>query len=115
MVKREFDLLVSLLLLIPSLPIMAILALLIRLDSEGAAVFRQQRVGENGRLFGMYKFRTMVAGADQNTENVAVTDEQGQIVHKHKDNPRVTRIGRLMRRFSLDELPQLFNVLNKGK
>ncbi len=97
--------------LVAALP-MAIIALLIRLDSPGPVLFRQKRVGENGRLFDMLKFRTMVADAESaagSGPGRRTTD--GQVIHKHKDDPRVTRVGRFLRRYSLDELPQFFNVL----
>jgi lipopolysaccharide/colanic/teichoic acid biosynthesis glycosyltransferase len=73
--------------------------------------FRQMRVGENGRLFSMLKFRTMVRNAEQMQAAVARQDEHGNLVHKSKDDPRVTPVGRFLRRFSLDELPQLLNVV----
>jgi exopolysaccharide biosynthesis polyprenyl glycosylphosphotransferase len=111
LVKRAFDLVVGLVaLLLAGLP-MGLIALLIRLDSPGPVLFRQQRVGENGRLFDMLKFRTMVADAEKLQAQVQVTNEDGDLIHKRKDDPRVTRIGRFLRRFSLDELPQLLNVL----
>jgi len=111
-VKRLFDLVVGWAFgLVAALP-MAVIAILIRLDSPGPVLFRQTRVGENGRLFDMLKFRTMVAEAEHLQEQVSVTTEDGKLVHKHKDDPRVTRIGRSLRRYSLDELPQLFNVLS---
>lgn len=111
LMKRLFDLVVGGAMTIAALPIMAVVALAIKLDSPGPVLFRQQRVGENGRLFTMYKFRTMVDGAEQLQEQVNEVDEQGHIIHKKPDDPRVTRVGRFLRRFSLDELPQLFNVL----
>jgi len=111
MVKRAFDLAVTLLLLPFALPVMGVIALLIRLDSPGPVFYRAQRVGENGRMFRMLKFRTMVQGADQWQDQVAVRDAEGRILHKRPDDPRVTRVGRFLRRSSLDELPQLFNVL----
>jgi len=77
-------------------------------------IFKQQRVGENGQLFWMYKFRTMVCGAEEAQRAVAVRGEDGKIVYKVRGDPRVTRVGRILRRTSLDELPQLFNVL-KGE
>jgi exopolysaccharide biosynthesis polyprenyl glycosylphosphotransferase len=111
LVKRIFDLtLASVLILISLLP-MAILTILIKLDSQGSILFRQQRVGENGRLFHMYKFRSMVEGADNMMNDVSEHDKDGHILFKKADDPRVTRIGRFMRRTSLDELPQFFNVL----
>jgi exopolysaccharide biosynthesis polyprenyl glycosylphosphotransferase len=110
--KRTFDLLGGLvLLLLLGLP-MACIALAIRLNSSGAALFRQRRVGENLRPFDMLKFRTMVAGAEAMAETVTTLREDGSIVHKHRDDPRVTSVGRFLRRYSLDELPQLFNVLS---
>ncbi|MBC7251256.1 MAG: undecaprenyl-phosphate glucose phosphotransferase [Anaerolineae bacterium] len=114
LVKRAFDLIVGFILLLISLPIMAIIAIAIKLDSPGPVIFRQKRVGENGRLFLMYKFRSMVDGAEQMQDQVNEVDEEGHIIHKKPDDPRVTRVGRFIRRFSLDELPQLFNVL-KGE
>ena len=111
LVKRIFDLLVSgASLLVAALP-MAVIAACIRLDSPGPVLFRQQRVGENGRLFDMLKFRTMVADAESRQALVVRQDANGQVIHKHKDDPRITRLGRWLRRYSLDELPQLFNVL----
>lgn len=112
MIKRAFDLAISLFLLPPSLIIMAFIALMIRLEGPGPVLFRQQRVGENGRLFWMLKFRTMVPEAEQLRHLVERRDENGNLIHKSVDDPRVTRFGRFLRRTSLDELPQLFNVLS---
>jgi exopolysaccharide biosynthesis polyprenyl glycosylphosphotransferase len=111
LIKRGFDLLVGGVLSLLVLPGMALIALLIRLDSRGPILFRQTRVGENGRLFGMFKFRTMFIGAaaEGPPEPQATTDSQ--LPHKRKDDPRVTRFGKLLRRYSLDELPQFLNVL----
>ena len=110
--KRLFDLALAALLLIPALPLMALIALAIRLDSPGPVIYRQERVGERKRPLMIYKFRTMVVGADQTPpEAVAIRDETGCLIYKHADDPRVTRVGRWLRRTSLDELPQLFNVL----
>lgn len=112
--KRVFDLVVGTVLTIVSLPLMALVALAIKLDSPGPIIFEQQRAGENGKLFLMYKFRSMVDGADEHREEVIERSPNGTIIHKHPDDPRVTRVGRFIRAFSLDELPQLFNVL-KGE
>ena len=112
--KRIFDLTVSALTLLPAAPFMALVALAIRLDSPGPALFRQPRVGENGRPFDMLKFRTMFADAEERQAEVVRKIDTGELVHKHRDDPRVTRVGRWLRRFSLDELPQLINVL-KGE
>jgi exopolysaccharide biosynthesis polyprenyl glycosylphosphotransferase len=111
LVKRGFDLVVAVLLLVPFGLIMLLCALLIWLDDGLPVLYRQKRVGENGRVFTMYKFRTMVKGADKMQSLVEQTDGDGNVIHKHKDDPRVTRVGRLLRRLSLDEFPQLFNVL----
>jgi exopolysaccharide biosynthesis polyprenyl glycosylphosphotransferase len=112
MIKRIFDLMLTILVLPVALPIMGVIALAIKLDSPGPVLFRQTRVGENGRLFMMLKFRTMVDGADNMRHVIEWVDEKGRIHQdKRKPDPRVTRVGRFLRRTSLDELPQLFNVL----
>jgi len=111
MMKRAFDLFITVLSLPLVLPLMGAIALAIRLDSPGPIFYTPTRVGENGRLFRMYKFRTMVQNAEMMRATVEVKDENGNLVHKRKDDPRVTRVGRFLRRTSLDELPQLFNVL----
>jgi exopolysaccharide biosynthesis polyprenyl glycosylphosphotransferase len=111
LVKRAFDISISLLVLIPALPLMALSALMILLEDGAPVLFRQQRVGENGRLFEILKFRTMIRNADQLQAQVGLTDADGNLIHKSKSDPRVTRMGRLLRRLSLDELPQLFNIL----
>ncbi len=112
-VKRLFDLVVTLALLVVGAPLLLLIALLIRLDSPGPVLFKQRRVGENGRLFEMYKFRTMVPDAETRRPAPRL-DTAGRPVHKHPDDARVTRLGRFLRRTSLDELPQLLNVL-KGE
>jgi exopolysaccharide biosynthesis polyprenyl glycosylphosphotransferase len=110
-IKRAFDLLLTSLILIPTLPLMLIIALLIWLDDAGSPLFLQERVAEGGRLFKMYKFRTMIEDAESHTQDIIQTAESGEILHKFPGDPRVTRIGRFLRRFSLDELPQVFNIL----
>jgi len=111
MIKRAFDMIVSLILMILAAPFMLAAAIAIRLDSPGPLLFRQTRVGENGKPFEMLKFRTMIANADtMMLEKMKETGED-EYVHKRADDPRVTKVGRFLRRFSLDELPQLFNVL----
>ena len=109
--KRMFDLAIGGLLTILALPLMGLVALAIKLDSPGPVMFRQQRVGENGRLFTMLKFRSMVDGAEKMQDQVNGLDEEGNLIHKRQGDPRVTRVGGLIRKFSIDELPQLFNVL----
>jgi len=111
MIKRLFDFVIGGILTILMLPVMALVAVAIKLDSPGPVLFRQLRVGENGQLFTMYKFRSMVAGAEKMQEEVNWVDSEGHLVHKKRDDPRVTRVGRFIRKFSIDELPQLFNVL----
>jgi exopolysaccharide biosynthesis polyprenyl glycosylphosphotransferase len=109
--KRLLDIIVTSMLLLLALPAMGLIALAIRLDSPGPILFRQKRVGENGRLFLIFKFRTMVNGAQKLQDRVNSVDDKGHIIHKTAEDPRVTRVGRVLRRFSVDELPQLFNVL----
>ncbi len=111
MFKRTFDLLLGLLLLILILPLLVLSLLLVYLEDGSPVIFRQMRVGKDGRLFEMFKIRTMVKNADQLQSPTATCDSNGNPMHKVKNDPRVTRVGRLLRRFSIDELPQLFNVL----
>jgi exopolysaccharide biosynthesis polyprenyl glycosylphosphotransferase len=113
LVKRIFDLIVGSITLLGLSPILLGISLLVRLDSKGPIIFRQERVGENGRIFHMFKFRTMIQNADdQRDEFTAINPENGRLLFKKRpDDPRITQIGRFLRRTSLDELPQLFNVL----
>ena len=110
--KRVFDVVVSsLLLAIIGLPLLVI-ALLIKLDSPGSILYRQTRVGLKGNHFKICKFRTMVENASELQQKLEAQNEiQGGILFKIKDDPRITRIGKFLRRYSLDELPQLLNVL----
>jgi len=110
-VKRMFDVAVSLVMLTCALPALAIAALAIKLSTPGSVLFKQQRIGLNGRIFTLYKFRTMIADAHERREEVRHLNEMSGPVFKAKSDPRVTTIGRFLRRFSLDELPQLWNVL----
>ncbi|HEY0156721.1 MAG TPA: sugar transferase [Thermoanaerobaculia bacterium] len=109
--KRSLDVAVSLLLLTLAFPVIGIAVLAIKLTSPGSVLFKQQRIGLNGRMFTLYKFRTMIADAHSRREEVAHLNEMNGPVFKAKDDPRVTPVGRWLRRFSLDELPQLWNVL----
>ena len=111
LIKRTFDIVVSGLGLLVTAPLFPLIALAIRLDSRGAVFFSQQRAGLDGRPFMMHKFRTMVADAEQRLDDVIRLDDLRDPVFKLSDDPRVTRVGRLLRRLSLDELPQLWNVL----
>ncbi len=111
LVKRIFDLVIGSLSLVVALPVMALIAVAIRLDSPGPILFKQERIGENGRPFTMYKFRSMYVDAEERLKEVIHRDENGNVLYKTPNDPRVTRVGRFIRRTSLDELPQLFNVL----
>jgi exopolysaccharide biosynthesis polyprenyl glycosylphosphotransferase len=112
-IKRIFDLVVTLLLLLLTWPFLLLIALAIRLDSPGPIIFKQQRVGENGRFFRMYKFRTMFSDAEARGPQLGF-DPKGRPTYKWSGDTRVTRTGHFLRRTSLDELPQFFNVL-KGE
>ncbi len=114
MLKRIFDLAITILTLPVALPLFAIITLAIRLEGPGPVLFKQQRVGENGRLFEMVKFRSMITNAEQLRTIVERQDPEGHLIHKSPEDPRVTRVGRILRRTSLDELPQLWNIL-KGE
>jgi exopolysaccharide biosynthesis polyprenyl glycosylphosphotransferase len=109
--KRLIDIVVSTGLLLGLTPLLATVILLIRLDSPGPIFFAQERVGFNKRRFRILKFRTMVDGSDQQQQMLEELNEADGPVFKIKNDPRVTRVGRFLRRFSIDELPQLFNVL----
>lgn len=111
LMKRTFDLALVLLSSPIILPVMGIIAIAIRLEGPGPILFRQPRVGENGRIFQMLKFRTMVPNAESLRHLVETQDEQGQLIHKRANDPRITRVGRWLRQSSLDELPQAFNIL----
>jgi len=109
-VKRTLDIAVAGGALLVLSPFFLAMALAIRLDSSGPAFYRQRRVGRNGSSFVMFKFRTMVDGADR--QKAALLEHSEAVgLFKMSDDPRVTRVGRLLRRSSLDELPQLINVL----
>lgn len=110
--KRVIDVVGSAIGLIMLCPVMLIVALAIRLDSRGPILFRQRRLGQSGRCFWVLKFRTMTTDAELRLgELEALNESAGGVLFKIRSDPRVTRIGRFLRRTSLDELPQLFNVL----
>lgn len=110
-VKRIFDIIFSTLALLLAAPLFATIALAIKLEDGGPILYLADRVGENGQLFKMWKFRSMIVNADQLQEQLNEVDEAGHIIHKNADDPRVTRVGHIIRRTSMDELPQFFNVL----
>ena len=110
-VKRAFDILVSAVVVLVGTPLWLAIAAAIKLDSRGPILYRDRRVGVGEREFGMLKFRTMVQGAAEQQEELEERNEAPGALFKIRDDPRVTRVGRLLRKLSLDELPQLLNVL----
>ena len=111
LIKRVFDLFVSASTLVVLVPLFPLVALAIKLDSRGPVFFTQRRAGKGGVPFRMYKLRTMIAGAERALPDVVALEDLPEPMFKLRADPRVTRMGRLLRRFSLDELPQLVNVL----
>lgn len=110
-IKRLIDIVASAMALILLSPVLLTTCLLIKLEDRGAIFFRQQRVGRFGELFGMWKFRSMVPNADKlKDELLAQNEMEGGITFKMKNDPRITRIGRFIRKYSVDELPQFWNV-----
>jgi exopolysaccharide biosynthesis polyprenyl glycosylphosphotransferase len=109
--KRALDVTLSSLALLVTAPFLAVMAAAIKITSRGPVFFRQERVGHHGHHFFMLKFRTMVAGADAMLDSLRDQNEATGPLFKLRDDPRITRVGRLLRRFSLDELPQFLNVL----
>jgi len=110
-IKRVIDILVGSLAIIILSPLILILAIAIKIDSKGPVFFTQERVGKNGRLFNMIKFRSMAIDAEDKLKEYLHQNEAEGAVFKIKEDPRITRVGKFLRRFSLDELPQLFNVI----
>lgn len=112
LLKRTADIVLSLLALIGLSPVFLVLALVICADDpHGGPIYTSCRVGKNGKLFRFYKFRSMRAGADDELTELLVSNEADGPVFKMKADPRITRVGRILRKYSLDELPQLVNVL----
>ena len=109
--KRFFDIALAVLGLLATLPICIAIAIAVKLESPGSAIFSQERVGLNGERFRFYKFRSMYVDAEQRRAELLALNESDGPVFKLRKDPRITRVGRLLRRTSLDELPQLFNVL----
>jgi lipopolysaccharide/colanic/teichoic acid biosynthesis glycosyltransferase len=109
-VKRAFDLVVSIGLIILAVPVWALIALVVKLDSPGPIFYRDRRVGLGEREFGMFKFRSMYIDAASRQGALESSNEASGPLFKIKDDPRVTRVGRFMRRYSIDELPQVLNV-----
>jgi exopolysaccharide biosynthesis polyprenyl glycosylphosphotransferase len=109
--KRASDLALGSLVLLALAPLLAAIAVAIKLDSAGPVLYRQQRVGKDGRRFWMFKFRSMRQDAERLLDDLRASNEASGPLFKMRRDPRVTRVGRVLRRLSLDELPQLFNVL----
>ena len=112
--KRSIDVICSIIGLISLSPIFLIVSILIRLESKGEIIFKQKRVGLNGEEFEIYKFRSMVANAEELKEKLAEENEMSGPMFKMKDDPRITKVGKFIRKTSIDELPQLINVV-KGE
>ncbi|HYE74229.1 MAG TPA: sugar transferase [Blastocatellia bacterium] len=110
-VKRTFDILIALALLPLLLPIFLLVAIVIKLDSSGPVFFIQKRIGYKRRRFQLYKFRTMVAGAEEMLKEIEHLNEKEWPIFKIKNDPRMTRVGKWLRRTSIDELPQFINVI----
>ncbi|MGC8659161.1 MAG: sugar transferase [Desulfomonilaceae bacterium] len=109
--KRIMDIVISVALFLLTWPLLIVIWVAIKIDSKGPGIFAASRVGEGGKIFKMYKFRTMYTGSEKLQNAVTQTDEHGRKVYKVKDDPRITRVGKWLRKTSLDELPQMFNVL----
>jgi exopolysaccharide biosynthesis polyprenyl glycosylphosphotransferase len=111
LVKGFFDRAAALVALTLASPVLLVIAIAIKLDGRGPVFFRQTRVGMSGKEFGVFKFRTMVVNAEEVLAQLKARNETNGLMFKMRDDPRVTRVGRFLRRYSLDELPQLVNVL----
>lgn len=109
--KRALDILVSTTAILALAPMLALTALAIKLDSRGPVIFRQTRIGKDGKPFTMFKFRSMTTDAESRRSDLLETSDRNGVCFKARRDPRVTRIGRFIRRASIDELPQIFNVL----
>ena len=114
LIKRAFDFAFSVLGLIIVFPILVLLVIIIKLDSNGPTILKQKRIGMNGKEFYMYKFRSMFQDAEERYELLRTYNQTNPVMFKMFDDPRVTKVGRFIRKYSLDELPQLFNVI-KGE
>lgn len=110
-IKRLIDVVCSFMGVIVLSPLFIIISIIIKTTSKGPVFFSQKRVGKNGKEFDMYKFRSMVVNAEELKEKLAAQNEMSGPMFKMKDDPRVTRVGKFIRKTSIDELPQLWNVL----
>jgi exopolysaccharide biosynthesis polyprenyl glycosylphosphotransferase len=109
--KRLIDLILSILGIVFLSPIMLIIDIAIKVESKGPIIFSQDRVGKDGKFFKMYKFRSMVINAEELKEKLLSQNEMSGPMFKMKDDPRITKVGKFIRKTSIDELPQLFNVI----
>ena len=109
--KRAIDVVLAAIALTAFAPVFLLVAIAVKLSSPGEVVYTSQRVGRRGRIFRCYKFRTMVANAEALQSSLQHLNERDRVFFKISNDPRVTRVGRFLRRYSLDELPQLWNVL----
>lgn len=110
-IKRLIDVICSFLGVVVLSPLFIIIAIIIKATSKGPVFFSQKRVGKNGKEFDMYKFRSMVVNAEELKEKLASQNEMSGPMFKMKDDPRVTKVGKFIRKTSIDELPQLWNVI----
>jgi exopolysaccharide biosynthesis polyprenyl glycosylphosphotransferase len=111
LLKRTLDITVSAIALIVASPVMLGIAIAVRMDSEGHIFYRAQRIGRKGRNFSCYKFRTMVSNADKLKADLEHMNERDSVLFKIAKDPRITRVGKVLRKYSLDELPQFYNVM----
>jgi lipopolysaccharide/colanic/teichoic acid biosynthesis glycosyltransferase len=109
--ERLFDLVLVIPVMIMAAPFLILTALAVKVDSPGPALFKQERVGKWGKRFYVYKFRSMYIDAEARKAELLAQNDADEVIFKMKDDPRITRVGRFIRKFSLDELPQLLNVL----
>ena len=112
--KRITDIVLAMMGLIILSPVLLIVAIAIKIDSKGPIIFRQNRIGKNEKKFGMYKFRSMITNAEELKSELENKNEMAGPMFKMKDDPRITRVGKFIRKTSIDELPQLVNVI-KGE
>ena len=110
-IKRIIDIVASFIGLILLSPLILIVSILIKLESKGEVIFKQKRVGLNGKEFYMYKFRSMVINAEELKKQLESQNEMSGPMFKMKDDPRITKVGKFIRKTSIDELPQLINVI----
>jgi exopolysaccharide biosynthesis polyprenyl glycosylphosphotransferase len=109
--KRILDVIISLAVMIAAFPLLALIAILIKLDSPGPVLYISERIGKKGKVFGCIKFRTMVRDAEKLRSNLLSMNERDGVLFKVKHDPRITRLGRFLRKYSLDEIPQFVNVI----